>query len=213
MTFNPINQNQCVSYPNLWQHVYEVSKWSDIIYCMYCAYNCFKRLTLTYYPVSISSCHKLPMCEVSEWLGKIKSVSNPQCFTYKVQKVTLTFASDKKSIEFLLSIWWTYVWSLKVIGQNCKSVSRLQGKSVTESRIHSFSHVLTQPRTNGRILFNAFSRGKWVGVIMFYFSKNFFSTNLMFKETFTYTSSEIQHLYLYLESRKYLKYYYSFFSI
>ena len=107
----------------------------------------FKRLTLTYYPVSISSCHKLPMCEVSEWLGKIKSVSNPQCFTYKVQKVTLTFASDKKSIEFLLSIWWTYVWSLKVIGQNCKSVSRLQGKVL---RNHAFTHSRTYSPNHAR---------------------------------------------------------------
>ena len=45
-------------------------------------------------------------------------------------------------------------------------------KSVTESRTHSLPHVPTQTHTNSRInisLSIAFSRGKWVGVIIFYY--------------------------------------------
>ena len=90
---------------------------------------------------------------------------------------------DQKSIGFLLSWWWTYVWSLKVT--------------------HSLSHVLTQPHTNDRIDISTpmLFRGKMSWGYYFLLLKELFLYSFDVKKTFTYTSSKIQHLYL--ESRKY----------
>ena len=86
----------------------------------------------------------------------------------------------QKSIGFLLSWWWTYVWSLKVIRQKYKSISRLQGKVLrnharTQSRMYSPNHT----RTAALIYhLQRFFEGKMSWGYYFYFSKNLFSTNL-----------------------------------
>ena len=97
----------------------------------------------------------------------------PTMFHRQSAKSGLNFwLCDQKSIEFVLSWWWTYVWSLNVIGQKYKSVSRPQGKVL---RNHPPTHARTHPTIHGRphwyLLSNAFSGVKWVGFIIFYFSK------------------------------------------
>ena len=181
-----MNQNQWVSYPNVWQYVYELSKWSDILCSSYRrahnGLNGWPRSLILLPRINRLLSNTTYLCSFRVIGQKQKSVSNPQCFTEKVPKVTLTFNSDQKSIGFLLSWWWTYVWSLKVIGQKYKSVSRLQGKvlrnhALTHSRTYLPNHTWT-----AALIYplQRFYEGKMSWVIIFYFSKNFFSNNLMF---------------------------------
>ena len=123
---------------------------------------------------------------------------------------------DQKSIGFILWWWWTYVWSLKVIGQKHKSVSRLQEKVLRNHVLIQSSTSSPNHRRTAALIYylQRFFEGKMrllLGLLFSTSQRTFYLRIWCFKKTFTYTSSKIQHLYL--ESRKYLKYYYSFFFL
>ena len=85
--------------------------------------------------------------------------------------------------------WWTYVWSLKVIGQKYKSGSRLQGKVL---RNHALTHSRTYPHNHTRTAALIYPFQRFFEVKMswdYYF--------LLLKELFLYQFDVLINLYLY----------------
>ena len=119
-----------------------------------------RKLTLTLWP-KINRVPPLIMVNVhvkfkSDWAKTVVAIV-PTRFYIQSAKVDLDlWPRDLKSIGSLLSSWWMYIWSLKVIGPKLKLLSCPQGKvwrthPHTHPPMNPLTHSLIQPPTNSRV--------------------------------------------------------------